>query len=232
MLQDVQDPAMDAPITKWKDKSDVVGAQVVGTLAEDIVGSAGDDRGIETPLADLIADSILFGTDGDSEGAAEISFTNVGGIRADLLVDQITNGEQAGEVTYSEAFTVLPFGNILVSIDMTGADIEAVLEQQYDPDRGRPYLALGVSEGFSYTWDDTQVQGSKVSDMQLNGVDIEDGSTYRVSTLNFPSEGGDSFTAFTNGTNLLGGPGDFQNLVDFMDANSPLMAPADRVDGL
>ncbi|MGB3828288.1 MAG: cell wall-binding repeat-containing protein [Ornithinimicrobium sp.] len=232
VLQNVSDPTMDALITKWKDESNVVGAEVVGTLAEDITGSAGGDRGIETPLADLIADSILFGTTGPDQGDAEISFTNVGGVRADLLVDQITNNEQPGEVTYAEAFSVLPFGNILVSIDLTGADVKAVLEQQYDPDRGRPYLALGVSEGFSYTWDDTQPQGEKVSEMELNGVPLADDATYRVSTLNFLAEGGDSFTAFGNGTNLLGGPGDFENLVDFMRANPGLQAPADRVAGL
>ncbi|MGB3594945.1 MAG: cell wall-binding repeat-containing protein [Ornithinimicrobium sp.] len=232
VLQNVTDPTMDALITKWKDKSDVVGAEVVGTLAEDITGSAGGDRGIETPLANLVADSILYGTEGPDQGDAEISFTNVGGVRADLLVDQITNGEQPGEVTYAEAFSVLPFGNILVSIDMTGADIKAVLEQQFDPTRGRQYLALGVSDGFTYTWDDTQPQGSKVSDMELGGVPLEDGTTYRVSTLNFLAEGGDSFTAFTDGTNLLGGPEDFKNLVDFMGANPGLVAPADRVAGL
>ncbi len=232
VLQNVADPEMDALVAKWKELGDVFGAEVVGTLAEDITGSAGGDRGIETPLADLIADSILYGTAGPDQGDAVISFTNVGGVRADLLVDQITNGEQPGEVTYAEAFTVLPFGNILVSIDMTGADIKDVLEQQFDPNRGRQQLALGVSEGFSYTWDDTQPQGSKVSEMALNGVPLEEDSTYRVSTLNFLAEGGDSFTAFTKGTNLLGGPGDFQNLVDFMGDNPQLEAPEDRVTGL
>ncbi len=232
VLQNVADPEIDALVTKWKNLGDVVGAEVVGTLAEDITGSAGGDRGIETPLANLIADSILYGTEGPDQGDAEISFTNVGGVRADLLVDQITNGEQPGEITYAEAFTVLPFGNLLVSIDMTGADIKDVLEQQFDPNRGRQQLALGVSEGFTYSWDGDAAQGSKVSGMELNGVPLEDDATYRVSTLNFLAEGGDSFTAFTNGTNLLGGPGDFQNLVDFMGDNSPLEAPEDRVEGL
>ncbi|MGB5951344.1 MAG: cell wall-binding repeat-containing protein [Ornithinimicrobium sp.] len=226
------DPEIDALIAKWKTKSDEVGGEVVGTIAEDITGSAGGDRGIETPLVDLIADSILWGTDGADEGEAQISFMNVGGVRADLLVDEITNGEQAGEVTYAEAFTVMPFGNILVSIDMTGADIKEVLEQQFDPNRGRQKLALGVSEGFSYTWTDAADQGSKVSDMELNDVPLELDQTYRVSTLNFLAEGGDSFTAFTQGTNLLGGPGDFQNLVDYMGDNPGLTGPEDRVAGL
>ncbi|MGB3685146.1 MAG: cell wall-binding repeat-containing protein [Ornithinimicrobium sp.] len=231
VLRLVEDPEIDAVIAKWKSKSDEVGGQVVGTITEDITGDASGDRGIETPLADLIADSILWGTDGDDEGKAQISFMNVGGVRAELLVAP-SGDEQPGEVTYSEAFSVMPFGNILVSIDMTGADIKDVLEQQFDPDRSRPQLALGVSEGFSYTWNAAAAQGSKVSGMTLDGVPLEPDATYRVSTLNFLAEGGDSFTAFTNGTKLLGGPEDLQNLVDYMGENSPLNAPANRIDGL
>ncbi len=233
VTQDVDpDPVMTELIQKWKDASDEAAAEVVGTIAEDITGSAGGDRGIETPLADLVADSILFGTDGADEGGAQISFMNVGGVRAELLQEQITNGEGFGEVTYAEAFAVMPFGNILVSVDMTGQDIKAVLEQQFNPDRSRQYLALGVSQGFSYTWDDTQPAGSKVSNMALNGTPLVLGDTYRVSTLNFLQEGGDDFTAFTRGTNLLGGPEDLANFVDYLQANPGLTAPADRINGL
>lgn len=233
VTQDVAlDPALTDLIAKWADKSDELAAEVVGTVTEDITGDASTNRDMETPLADLIADSILFGTDGADEGGAQISFMNVGGVRAELLVDQITNGEAAGEITYAEAFAVMPFGNILVSVDMTGQDIKDVLEQQFNPDRSRQQLALGVSEGFSYTWDPAAPQGSKVSGMELNGVLLVPGDTYRVSTLNFLQEGGDDFTAFTQGTNLLGGPEDLANLVEFMQANPGLTAPADRVDGL
>ncbi len=184
VTQDLTDPQMDALVTKWKALGDVV-----GTLDEDIAGSAGGNRGIETPLADLIADSILFATDGPEGGNAQIAFTNVGGIRADLLRDQITSGEEVGEITYAEAFSVLPFGNILVSIDMTGADIKAVLEQQFVETRGRQQLALGVSDGFTYTWDETADVGSKVSGMKLDGDDIDPDATYRVATLNFLGRG-------------------------------------------
>ncbi|OLT17916.1 hypothetical protein BJF80_00960 [Serinicoccus sp. CUA-874] len=233
VLQSIaDDPEMTSVVEKWVARAEVLAGEVVGTVAEDITGDAGGDRGVETPMADLVADSILFGTDGDDEGGAQISFMNVGGVRASLLVDQISNEEAAGEVTYQEAYNVMPFGNILVSIDMTGEQVKAVLEQQYDPERGRPYLALGVSEGFTYTWDDSQPQGSKVSDMQLDGVPLEMDQTYRVSTLNFLQQGGDSFTAFTEGTNLVGGPEDLANLVDYLRANPDLSAPEDRVSGL
>ena len=60
---------------------------------------------------------------------------NPGGVRADLTLDEISGGEQPGEVTYGEAFEVQPFGNLLVTMDLTGAQIEQLLEQQAMDDR-------------------------------------------------------------------------------------------------
>lgn len=229
VLQSVPDhPVVAEVVAKWEALADVVAGTVVGTITEDITGDAGGDRGIETPMANLVADSILWGTSAPEDGGAQISFMNVGGVRASLLVDQISNEEEPGEVTYQEAYNVMPFGNILVSIDLTGADLKAVLEQQFVPTRGRQYLALGVSEGFTYTWDDSQPEGSKVADMELDGVAIDPEATYRVSTLNFLAEGGDNFEAFTNGTNLLGGPEDLGNLVGYLGDNPGLTAPEAR----
>ena len=218
------DPAMTEVLDKWVPLADQLAQQVVGETTEPITGDANGDRGIETPMANLVADSILWGTDGDDEGGAQISFMNVGGVRASL---------DEGDVTYEEAYSVMPFGNLLVTITMTGEQIKMALEQQYIPEgRSRQYLALGVSEGFSYTWDDTQPQGSKVSGMELNGVPLTMDGEYRVSTLNFLADGGDQFSAFTLGTDLTGGPEDLANLVAYLQAESPVSAPGDRVDGL
>jgi 5'-nucleotidase len=186
-------------------------------------------------MADLVADAILWGTAGD-KGGAQIAFMNVGGVREDLPMAP-KYGEGAGEVTFAEAYDVAPFGNLLNSLDLTGAQIEEVLEQQYQPiaARGsRPMLALGVSEGFTYEWDASQPQGSRVvpGSMILNGAPIDLAATYRVGTLSFLAQGGDSFSAFTQGTNLLGGPEDLANLVDYLEVHPGLTAPESRVAGL
>jgi len=177
-------------------------------------------------MGDLVADAILWGTSAPENGGAQISFMNIGGVRGEI--------SEAGPITYEQAYLIAPFGNLLVSMDLTGQQIKDVLEQQYDPSRGRQYLALGVSEGFSYTWDDSQPQGSKVvaSSMTLNGVQMDLSATYRVSTLNFLANGGDSFTGFLAGTNILGGAEDLANLVAYFEANPGLTAPEDRVAGL
>lgn len=225
------DPAETAVIDKWKTLAGPIAATVVGTVAQDVTGDSSGNRGIETPMADLIADSILWGT---QSGNSQIALMNVGGVRASFLVNQISNGEDPGEITYTEAYNVAPFGNLLVTMDMTGQQIKDTLEQQYDPTRGRQYLALGVSEGFSYTWDDSQVQGSKVvaGSMTLNGAPMSMTATYRVGTLNFLANGGDNFTGFMSGTNLLGGKEDLQNLVDYLGTHPGITPPPDRVSGL
>ena len=60
-----------------------------------------------------------------------MAFMNPGGVRADLTFDPSPAGEAPGAVTYGEAFTVQPFGNLLVSMTLTGAQIDTLLEQQW-----------------------------------------------------------------------------------------------------
>jgi 5'-nucleotidase len=228
------DAQQTAILNKWRALSGPLAGEVVGTVAEDILGDSTGDRGIETPMADLVADAILWGT---QETDSEIAFMNVGGVRGSFRYDAITNGEQPGEITYEEAYLVAPFGNVLVTLDLTGAQIQTILEQQYQPvaARGsRPMLALGVSEGFTYEWDASQPQGSRLvrGSMALNGVPIDLDETYRVATLNFLADGGDLFTGFTAGTNRIGGPEDLANLVEFTKAHPGLTAPDSRIAGL
>lgn len=231
-----KDPAISSIIDKWNTLAGPLKAKVVGTNSEDILGDSGGDRGIETPMADVVADAILSGTDGADEGGAQIAFMNVGGVRASLPTAP-KYAEGSGEITYAEAFDIAPFNNLLVTVDMTGDQIRQALEQQYQPvaARGsRPMLALGVSEGFTYDWDASQPQGSRVvnGSMALNGVPLVASQTYRVGTLNFLADGGDLFTAFGLGTNRVGGPEDLGNLVAYFEANPGLTAPASRIGGL
>lgn len=207
-------------VNYWKAKADVVAKQVVGSTREAIGGDASGNRGAESAMGNLVADSILAGTKADG---AQIAFMNLGGVRASL---------DAGDVTYAEAYAVLPFGNQLVTVDMTGAQIEALLNQQYNATRSRQMLALAVSQGFTYTWDAAAhrvVPGS----MTLNGQAIDANTTYKVGTLNFLADGGDGFTQFTQATNRVGGPEDLASFIAFLRANSPVASPGtDRVAGL
>ena len=226
------DPSQTAIIAKWNTLAGPLKSQVVGTHVEPITGDSSGNRGIETPMGDLVADAIL---DNTTSIGAQIGLMNVGGVRASLNAQKY--GEGPGEITYAEAFDIAPFGNVYVALDLTGAQLKTVLEQQYQPvpARGsRPMLALGVSDGFTYGWDAAQPQGSRVvpGSMTLNGSPISDTQTVRVGTLNFLADGGDLFTAFKAGTNRVGGIGDLEGLVAYFKTHPGLTAPPSRIAGL
>ena len=226
------DPAQTAIIDKWNVLAGPLKGLVVGTHAEPITGDSSGNRGIETPMGDLVADAILYNT---KSIGAQIGLMNVGGVRASLNAQKY--GEGPGEITYAEAFDIAPFGNVYVALDLTGAQLKTVLEQQYQPVQARgsrPMLALGVSEGFTYTWDATQPQGSRVvpGSMALNGTPIGATDTVRVGTLNFLADGGDLFSGFAAGTNRVGASGDLEGLVAYFKAHPGLTAPASRIGGL
>ena len=83
-------------------------------------------------MGDVIADAMLEATKPTDFGGAVAAFMNSGGVRGGLLYNQISGGEQPGEVTYGEAFTVQPFGNTLVVKTCTGQQIYDVLNQQFN----------------------------------------------------------------------------------------------------
>ncbi len=228
-----KDPTQTAIIAKWDALAAPVRNLPVGSVTESITGDASGNRGIETPMGNLVADAMLWGT---QNAGAQIAFMNVGGVRGSLLYPQ-TGTEGDGVVTYGEAYGVTPFGNVVLSMDLTGDAIRQVLEQQYQPiaARGsRPMLALGVSEGFTYEWDAGQPQGSRVvpGSMRLHGEPIVLTQTYRVGVMNFLADGGDSFTAFQQGTNRVGAGEDLTVFVNYLRAHPGLSAPGDRVSGL
>lgn len=228
------DPAVTAVIEKWQPLNDAAATLPVGEVDQDIVRGGtppGSDRGVESPLGNFIADVQLWAT---SAFGADVAFMNPGGLRADLLVGA------DGVISYGEAFDVQPFGNVLQTFDMTGAQILSVLEEQCQPaGSSRPFLHLGVSEGFTYDLATTIVGGDctsiTVSNVMLDGAPLDSGATYRVTANNFVAEGGDNFTTFAeiNPATWQDGGNDLEALVNYLGAFSPVSPPStDRVNEL
>jgi 5'-nucleotidase len=183
----------------------------------------------ESPLGNVIADAQLAATD-DATGAVA-AFMNPGGIRADL------NAGATGpaEVTYGEAFTVQPFGNSLVTMDLTGAQIDTLLEQQWCTQNPGTARILSVSAGFTYTWDGAVAQATceKVSNIAINGVPVDPATVYRITVNSFLADGGDRFFVLREGTNRAGGALDldaFEAHLAGTTQAAPLSTPAlDRI---
>ncbi|MFN2099045.1 bifunctional metallophosphatase/5'-nucleotidase [Altererythrobacter sp. MF3-039] len=151
----------------------------------------------ETPLGNLIADAQLEAT---RSAGAQIALMNNSGVRGDLVP------RPSGEVSYGDIFTVQPFGNTLVTRSYSGAQLLALLEQQFD-DTGF-IQTFSISDGFSFAYDLSQPLGNRVKAASLNGAAINPAVTYRVTMNSFLAAGGDSFTIFTEGSNSVTGPVD------------------------
>jgi 5'-nucleotidase len=221
-LTAVPDPAMKALLDQYRVAIAPIQNRVVGSITANIT-RAGNAAG-ESALGDVLTDAQLAVTKDPGYGDAVFAMTNPGGIRTDVLYDQISGGELPGEVTYGEAFAVQPFSNNLVTLTLTGAQIKTVLEQQFvgcgQPAGGQKILQ--VSSGFTYTWSASAACNSKISNMRLNGTPIDPTASYRVTVNNFLAGGGDNFLGFKDGTDLLTGMIDLDAFVDYLTTYSPV----------
>ena len=170
-----------------------IASRIVGHLTAPATRSAEDG---ESAAADLIADSMLAATRAPDQGGAQLALVNATGVRVDL---------PGGDVRYDAAFAMMPFGNNLVVMTLTGAELKAALEQQYAiavrSGFTRPAV-LAPSVAFNYAVDISRSAGSRVVDMRLDGKPVDAAVRYRVALNNYLASGGDNLSAFTAGTDI------------------------------
>ncbi|SDL63787.1 5'-nucleotidase [Corynebacterium mycetoides] len=201
------------------DEAEVEGSKVIGTLGETLYrgknadADSGSNRGVESQLNNLLANVAKWGVAQNSQVTPDIGVMNAGGVRADLL---------EGDVTFAEAFSVQPFGNEITYTTLKGSDFIEALEQQWkdtDPEASRPRLSLGVSDNVSYTYDPTRAYGERITNVIVDGEPIDPDAEYVVAGSTFLLEGGDGFTALTNGTDLAQlGYLDISAFTEYLDA--------------
>ena len=169
----------------------VIGVTKTAVLREQ--NSAG-----ESALGNLIA---------DAQRAAmrtDFAMVNPGGIRSDLAMGIITRGA---------LHATQPFRGNLVKMNLTGQQIYRVLNQQW---AGQLHAKMLETSGLSYTWDNTLPVGNRVVQIRKNGVPIDRNATYSVTVNSFLAGGGDNFSAFLDGTNVVKGPNDLDALLSYV----------------
>jgi 2',3'-cyclic-nucleotide 2'-phosphodiesterase (5'-nucleotidase family) len=206
--------------------------QVIGTQSVDI--KRAPTRLLESAMGNLVADAMRVKYPG-----VDAAYTNSGGLRADLLITPPSAGEQPGEITWGEMFAVLPFGNRTVIETLTGAQLTTAFLNGFAP-ACDPAFAGGTGRF-------PQVSGLKVQFHCSGTTPVVDGiwkapsgpagpltpvgpaDTVRFVTNDFMFTGGDGYTVFAQGTDVLQ-PGDalLDVAIEYVTANSPV-APV--VDG-
>ena len=179
---------------------------VIGEATDEFPRGGNIERLGEVAIGNLIADSMraAYGTD--------LAFTNGGGIRAplpstylpqDTTLRRTTPGYAAGppyDLVIGDVFTVLPFGNIVITREVTGALLYEILEHgvaAMPAANGRfPQIS-----GFKFTYDVAQLPGSRVVDVILDdGTPVlPDSTVYSLATNDFVNAGGDGYTMLAGG---------------------------------
>ncbi|WP_461638234.1 ExeM/NucH family extracellular endonuclease [Leucobacter sp. BZR 635] len=214
------DPAVQEVVDAAKAEADVLGGVSVGSITGDFNRARQSDgktenRGGESTIGNFVADAHLWSTD------ADIALMNPGGIRANLAHASSGEGDPDGNVTYREAATVQPFANALTTIQLTGAQVKSVLEEQWQPEgSARPFLKLGVSKGLNYQYDPAAARGEHITSLTLDGKPLDMAKTYTVAANAFLAGGGDNFVTFREGTDLRDtGRSDLQSMVEWFAIN-------------
>lgn len=199
------DPAVASEVTAAVSAVAARAGERVATIGEDMASTD------ESPLGDLVADAMR------AAGHADFAAMNHGGVRAPL---------HKGLVTFSDAFEVQPFGNVLYKLTAKGADMRRYFEKVVGGRRPNAWLA-----GVHFTFDSTRAQGSRITSITLaDGKAFDDAATYSVVINDFMLTGGSG----------LGFPGqpissqsvditDLDALVAYLKgAPQPVQAPRDQ----
>ncbi len=218
-------PAETALVDRYAAAVAPIASHIVGHLTDRATKSTRDG---ESSAADLIADSMLAATHLPENGGAQFALVNSTGVRVDL---------PGGDIRYDAAFAMMPFGNNLVVMTLTGAQIKAAIEQQYAIPVSAGFklpAALAPSAGFTYAIDMSRPQGSRVVDMRLMDKPIDPAGRYRIAVNNYLASGGDGLTAFTAGIDLTdNGLVDLDALVAWIaPGRSPPMPNRVRIIGI
>jgi 5'-nucleotidase len=212
-------PDIAAYVQRYVAATEQYSTRKVGFLAEGAMKTEGPDSSSGGALGMLIADAQLAAT---KDAGAQVSFMNPFGVRASL------SPAADHSVTFGQIYAVQPFGNQLVTITMTGAQIKQVLALGFD-DIGAQQ-ALTPSAGFSYSYDRSHPIGSRITAITLNGAPIDPAASYRVTVSDFLANGGDTFTTFTAGTNRTPGMLDLAALEAWLAQSPPRPLPHEARD--
>ncbi len=179
-----KEPIVNAIVKTFENKLLNVMGEIVGASIVDLIGDRANVRTEETNMGNLITDIMLANCD------ADLVMTNGGGIRASIA---------KGDITINDIYTVLPFDNTLVVLELTGAQIKAALEhavRKY-PEQNGGFLHVS---GMTYTFDPAKATGERVVDVMVNYAELDLNQTYQVATNDFVAAGGDGYSMFKEGS--------------------------------
>ena len=210
-----------ALVARYKAAAAPAAARVVGHLSSPAMKEEGDG---ESAAARLIADAQLGATRAAEHGGAQISFINATGVRTSLVPGP------GGAVTYGQIFALQPFGNNLVVKTLTGSQLKALLEQQFETTAdgtGKVKSLLVPSANLRFEYRLAPPQGQRIIRILLDGKPVDPAALYRVVVNNFLASGGDGFSVMNEGVDPFDAGLDLDALEAWL-ATNPAVASDQR----
>jgi 5'-nucleotidase len=172
------DTVIQTILSELTEAQDEILSQIVGHTDVLLDGERINVRTTETNLGNLSADAIMAFTD------ADLAVTNGGGIRDSIA---------PGPITRRDLVTVFPFGNYVVTLEVSGASILEALEHSVSlyPAENGAFLQVA---GMSFAFDPGAEPGNRVFSAHIAGEPIDSAAYYILATNNFLADGGDGYT--------------------------------------
>ena len=184
------DAQVGAMVDKYNAELDEALGVPVGPTEVALDSQRSSVRSMETNMGNLIADAIRQAV------GADVGLTNGGGIRGNKVYEPGT------VLTRKDVLTELPFGNVVVLVEISGADLRAALENgvsRVEDGAGRfPQVS-----GLNFDFDPSKPAGGRVGDVSVGGQPLDPAKRYKVATNDYMLGGGDGYASFANGTVLI-----------------------------
>lgn len=206
------DAEVAARVAAYADKARPLAERTVGRIAGNFATQANNG---DMAAGRLVADAQWAGTRSPERGGSQFALMNSGGVRAALLC----KGTPPCDVSFGDVFTMQPFGNTLVVMTLTGAEIKTLLEGQSRPG------SLIPSSSLRWAWRASAPAGQRVHNLRIGGVPVEAAKDYRLTVNSFMAEGGDGFTVLRSGRQRVGGDVDVEVLMNFLQSSASGIAP-------
>jgi 5'-nucleotidase len=167
-------------------------------------------------MGDLIADSMV---EAGKLANVQFAIVNGGGVRSSI---------EPGQITVESIYNVLPFGNGITFLELTGAEVLAALEHGASGWEAGEGMFPHVSEGVKLTYDMKKPKGSRLVSASLNGQPFDAKKVYNVAVNSFIARGGDGYTvlARAKGRRIESGVLDAECLLRLVRARGTVSAPA------
>lgn len=220
------DPEVAGIVARYVTAAGPVADRAVGTISgtEVIEEDCGDK-----PAQGFVADAYLHAANAALDDTVDLAVVNSGGVRTDLA------GADDGVLTYGELAAMAPFGNGVLVVAMTGAQVQALLEQQICEVNGAATICDSVlipSADVAYAIDLGAPEGERIGNLMLGGAPLDLARTYRLATNSYLVGGGDGFTLFTEVEEVANVGFDIDAIDAYVAAGDLVVPSCGRVRGV